>query len=265
MEEFKTNKFHQLLSFYKNNYKKYDIYDLFSLSNKNNYIIDVNKFRILMDNNPEHYFSYAGHTNLSDVCLNMDIHSQLNLQVLWFIITEFKMNYINTTEQIEKVFNGHTSNLIKLKCCTSNDPIHNINKNDSYNEFYNFIQNNNFGFAKNTIHEYANEPICRISIYSGCCLIWTKFIYKFPFTDFPDNLIPLICSTVDITVKVTDINGYDISDMNNKILLEYDTILLNIDNYSELINYVQNEKQYIPNYNMVFRDTTIYPIRCIKL
>ena len=216
-------KFNLLVEYIKNNYEKYDITDLFYQCD-DNYKINIDHFNLMKNKFPEI-------TNNSEG-LNL-IFEKNTLLTFGRLLTEFKMCYMRVIEQLPYVNNHNYPDFIKFTQCNSSDPIHNINRNDSYKQFYNFMEKNSMGFAKPLIHEYANTPICKINIYDNNNKeIWSAFVYKFPFTDFPKILYPVCCSIITSKkIVVTDfnmnVNGNNITDINNKLSLEYDNIIIN--------------------------------------
>lgn len=63
-----------------------------------------------------------------------------------------------------------------------------------------------FGDVALYICEYMSEPICTISVRGNGGIMFEKTIDKFPFTGFPQTLIP-VCTLryVDISINITSI------------------------------------------------------------
>lgn len=256
--QLENNKFDQLMEYYKNNYKKGDVNDLFYLDNDSSkYKVNTNILRPFVikhiqgcDTNNSYNISIEDEIATRS---QFETDDKKHLPLVAQIITYLEISFMDKTEKLGCSFDrNNICDLIKLKYCTSEDPIHNINKNDAYNDFYNFLEKKSIGFAIDIIHEYANTPICAITIESNGCPLWSKYVYKFPFTGFPNDLIPIICTkNTHIRVVATDINGDTDNSMNNKISLHYDNIVLNGDKYEELRILSRDKKQYIDSYNMI--------------
>ena len=224
-ENERRNKFDNIMYEIQNTYKNYRVNsNLFYIYDKNEN--DCNDKKYKMD--IEHAKLYNFDADLSQI-----------YEYEWLLMIANCMlgrvmpkSQLCTMEFIEKIpfecKRNRYIDLIKFKSVYTTDVI--SNKNNNYEQFYNFMNKRSMEFATNIIHEYAKEFICRINIYIHDRL--TSYIdidvYKFPFTDFPVELFPLLCdSHANIKIIITDTNGNNIPDLDNKILIKYDGIILN--------------------------------------